>query len=82
MAGPGRLSATADPASTDVDELTTTDAPSAESRRAVASPMPLDDPVTIAVLPLSSFVSVIMRPYMKFRHRHPENPQEMLTSAP
>ena len=51
---PGSDLATAWPASTDDDELTTTAAPSSDSRRADASPIPLDDPVTIATRPSSS----------------------------
>jgi hypothetical protein len=39
------------PASTEFDEFTTTEAPSAANDRAAASPIPLDDPVTIATFP-------------------------------
>src|SRR4029078_509961 len=46
------------PASTDDDELTTTLAPSAARRWAVASPIPLDEPVTIATLPSSMLTPV------------------------
>ena len=59
-----RESDTAFPASTDDAEFTTTLAPRSASRRAVASPIPLDDPVTIATLPSSAsmvFSSVCRR---------------------
>ena len=49
------------PASTDDDELTTTFAPRLGRRRAVASPMPLDEPVTIATLPSSPSIVIILR---------------------
>ena len=48
--------ATCCPASTDETELTTTCAPSSARRIAVDSPMPLEDPVTMATLPLSSLI--------------------------
>src|SRR5438445_2436032 len=48
--------ATAVPASTDLAEQTTTRASSAARRRAVASPMPLDDPVTMATRPARSSI--------------------------
>src|SRR6056300_1190002 len=51
---PGIEAATASPASTEFDELTTTVAPRPPRRRATASPIPLDEPVTIATLPESS----------------------------
>src|SRR6056300_484980 len=51
---PGIDAATASPASTEFDELTTTVAPRSPRRRATASPIPLDEPVTIATLPESS----------------------------
>ena len=53
-ASDGNDSATAVPAATEDDELTTTRHPSSDSLRAMASPMPLDEPVTIATLPSSS----------------------------
>jgi len=46
--------ATCSPASTDEDELTTTLAPSSLNRRAIASPIPEDEPVTIATFPANS----------------------------
>ena len=45
---------TAWPASTDDAELTTTVAPSSDNRRAVSSPIPADEPVTIATRPENS----------------------------
>src|SRR5262245_39672815 len=42
------------PAATEAEELTTTAAPSAARRRAVASPMPLDAPGTVATWPASA----------------------------
>ena len=39
-------------------ELTTTVAPNPERRRAVCSPMPLDEPVTIATRPSNSDAAV------------------------
>ena len=54
MDSPGNEADTASPASTDDDELTTTVAPSADIRRAVSSPIPLDEPVTMATRPLNS----------------------------
>ena len=47
----GSSSASASPAATDVDELTTTVAPSAANRWAVAAPIPDDDPVTSTTWP-------------------------------
>ncbi len=38
----------------DDDELTTTVAPRSDNRRAVSSPIPLEDPVTTATRPLNS----------------------------
>ena len=55
----GSDSATAVPASTEDDELTTTLAPRSARRRTVASPIPLEDPVTIATL--SSSLSIPAR---------------------
>jgi hypothetical protein len=57
---PPTSSATARPASTDEDELTTTCAPSAASARAIASPIPLDEPVTIATLPSSLLIAAAL----------------------
>jgi hypothetical protein len=51
---PGRAADTASPAATDEAELTTTVAPNSDRRRAVASPIPLDDPVTMATRLLNS----------------------------
>ena len=45
------------PASTDVDELTTTVAPQAANRRAVAAPIPDDEPVIRTVWPEKSVVA-------------------------
>jgi hypothetical protein len=56
--GVGSDSATAVPASTELDEFTTTAAPRAESARAVAAPIPLDEPVTIATRSANSFVVI------------------------
>ena len=50
----GSAIATASPASTEVALFTTTLAPSCERRRAIAAPMPLDDPVTMATFPSNS----------------------------
>ena len=49
VAGPGELGGQRLPASTDVDELMTTVAPEAANRRAVAAPIPDDEPVTRTV---------------------------------
>src|SRR5690242_17837351 len=47
----GSESATAWPAAADLEELTTTAAPAADSDLATAAPIPLAEPVTIATLP-------------------------------
>ena len=43
-------------------EFTTTFAPSRARTRAIPSPIPFEDPVTIAVLPLSSMSSFLLSP--------------------
>src|SRR5438445_11617575 len=57
----GNSAATARPASTDDDELTTTLAPSAAKARATASPMPLDEPVTSTTFPSTRIAAVWRR---------------------
>src|SRR4051794_39707659 len=56
----GNESAIAVPASTDVAELTTTLTPRSASRRAAASPMPLDEPVTIATVSSNRSIVVLL----------------------
>src|ERR1700684_3373291 len=50
----GSAAATACPAATEVEELTTTETPAAPSATATDSPMPLEEPVTMATLPCRS----------------------------
>ena len=56
MESVGSSSASARPASTELDELTTTWAPASATWRATASPMPLVDPVTIATCPSNALI--------------------------
>ena len=70
----GSDSATAVPASTDDDELTTTFAPRSANRRAVASPIPLDEPghdrhpVVESVHPCASSVCRSAEPTLRAVH--------------
>ena len=54
MAPFGSDAANFSPASTELAEFTTTCAPSSAKRCAVRSPIPLDEPVTIATIPENS----------------------------